>query len=225
MKPTAPSAILRLGDTYERGRKIGTEIFDQMEGRMCGVAHDWGIQAEVIAHAGHGDHLEIGTLFGGSAILAARIKEELGLDGKIVCVDPLNGYYGYPHDPASGVEVTKGRVLSNARLFGVEKRLQLITKKSKPWPIDLDRRFASAFIDGDHTFEGALDDWRAVESQVDKIVLIDNYDGQHLRDGVVDACTVIFRYYTQVWLPMHLSGISLALGKRSWIEEELWPTK
>ncbi len=225
MKPTAPPAIFRLGDVYERGREMGMEIFNEMEGRLCGVAHDWGIQAEAISHAGDGDHLEIGTLFGGSAILAARVKEELGLDGKIVCVDPLDSYYGKLVDPTSGVEVTKERVLSNARLFGVEERLQLITEKSKPWPIDRGQKFASAFIDGDHQFRGALDDWKATEAQIDKIVLIDNYDSRHMGDGVVDMCAVIFRYYTQVWMPMHISGITLVLGKRTWVEEELWQIK
>ncbi len=225
MRPSAPPAIFQLGDVYERGREMGTEIFNQMEGRLCGVAHDWGIHAEAIACVGNGDHLEIGTLFGGSAILAARIKKELGLDGKIVCVDPLDGYYGHPHDPMSGVDVTKGRVLSNARLFGVEDRLQIIAKKSKPWPVDLGQRFASAFIDGDHTVRGALYDWSKVEAQTDKIVLIDNYDSRHLEDRVVDACAGIFKNYTPAWLPIHLSGITLVMGKQSWIKGELWPIK
>ncbi len=225
IKPSAPKSVFMLGDVYELGREIGTEIHSQIEGRVCGVPHDWGIHAEVIAHAGDGDHLEIGTLFGGSAILAACIKEELGLSGRIVCVDPLDGYYGRGIDPISKTEVTKEQVISNAEMFGVEGRLRIISKMSQPWPFALRRRFASAFIDGDHKFDGAMSDWVAAEAQVDRIVLLDNYDSKHFNNSVVRLCMEIFQNYSQSWMPMHISGISVVLGKRTWVEGELWPKK
>jgi hypothetical protein len=195
------------------------EIYHQIEGRMCGLPHDWGILAEVIVLAGDGDHLEIGTLFGGSAILAAAIKDEFNLNGKIVCVDPLTGYYGNSVDPKSGVKVTKDRVTSNARAFGVLERLEIIPKPSHPWPLEVKRRFASAFIDGDHKEAGVLKDWEAVQAQVDRVVLFDNYDREHV--DVVSAAIKIFGSYSRSWIPIHLSGISLVFANLGWAKEDL----
>ena len=129
---------------------------------------------------GHGDHLEIGTLFGASAIHAALTKKRNGLGGKVVCIDPFESDLLTPtiwaqcNDIAPTVEI----VMSNATHFGVDDRIEIIQKKSNPLPF-AGQRFATAYIDGDHSVEGVRADWNNLKKIVDVAVLLDD-DKTHM---------------------------------------------
>lgn len=120
-----------------------------------------------------GDHLEIGTLFGGSAIMSAFVKQ-----GKVVCVDPLDGYYEKGKlDPITNLPVTRKAFEQNVAHFKVGERIELVQKSSNPWPTVLEgREFTTAFIDGDHNGTGPLSDWLNVSKQIKSggIVMFDN---------------------------------------------------
>ena len=73
------SAIFELKDAFRFGKEKGLDIHEQIRGRYAGQPYDWGVLAQMLLWAGHGDHLEIGTLFGGSAILSALTKIKYGL--------------------------------------------------------------------------------------------------------------------------------------------------
>ncbi len=167
------------------GQALVEQIQREIRGRIAHEQHNCNYLAWAIAQAGDGDHLEIGTLFGGTAILAALIKQELGYQGDIWCVDPLDGYYvgtpyEYPVDPVSGVPINEETVWANARAFGVEERLHIIARPSQPWPPELRARtFASAFIDGDHWGEMPWRDWECVYPRTTRYVIFDNYDDRH----------------------------------------------
>lgn len=137
--------------------------------------------------AGHGDHLEIGTLFGGSAIVVALCKQLNGLSGNVICVDPLDGYYGQRRDPNTGLLVNRTTVLQNAHKFGVLDRIEIVQTMSQPWPEELKgREFASAYIDGDHTGNRPVLDWLRASMQTSRYVVFDNCKDEW--PMVVDAC-------------------------------------
>lgn len=176
---------MRLGSrkAYFFGISIFKEISRLIEGRACGNAHKAGILAQVVADSGDGDHLEIGTLFGASAILAAVVKEKYNIEGRIICIDPLTGYYGLPKDPESQTVPSAKLVMSNADVFGVRDRIELITELSEPWPLP-SCLFASAYIDGDHKNGQPWRDFLAIQGMVDRYIVFDDLDTQDVAQAV-----------------------------------------
>jgi len=206
--------IFELKEAFAFGKKKGLEIHEGMEGRYAGEPYDWGLMAQMIVWAGDGNHLEIGTLFGGSAILAASTKVEFGISGQITCVDPLTGYYGNPTDIQSATNVTADAVKRNADIFGVKERIELITELSSPWPLG-ERRFVSAFVDGAHDYNTVMSDWLNCSEFVDKVIQFDNYDLRHYQIAQV----VMMAIAHPSWALLHASGITAILARPHFI----WP--
>jgi hypothetical protein len=160
-------------------------IQKRIYGRIAHEQHNCNYLAWAIAKAGNGSHLEIGTLFGGSAILAVLVKQEFGFDGDIYCVDPLNGYYigtqwEYPVDPVTNLPISQAIVEGNFKAFGVEDRIHITTAPSRPWPEELWRlQFSSAFIDGDHWGDMPWHDWNMASPRTNRYIVFDNYDEIH----------------------------------------------
>lgn len=94
-----------------------------------------------------GNYLEIGTAYGGSAIMAYKAKK----DGAIYCVDPLENSFGF--------------VKKNFEKFGV--KANVIRKMTPPIPEELDDvLFSAVLIDGDHTVPFPTNDWLGVKDKV-----------------------------------------------------------
>ena len=75
-------------------------------------------------------YLEIGTLWGGTAIIAALAGAE-----KVITIDSMDGIRWSEPDPFYPDElVTKERILRNFYEFGVEDIIELIHAKSYPFP-------------------------------------------------------------------------------------------
>lgn len=199
----------------EFGKEHIAAISARIQGRLAYEESNCNYLAWAISRAGHGDHLEIGTLHGGSAILALLVKMELGLAGDVYCVDPLNGYYigtpyGCPVDLVTKVPINANVVLENAAAFGVVNRLHLISQKSMPFPVSIqNHRFVSAYIDGDHEGETPTLDWWNCQSRTSKVVVFDNYDERHpaVQDAVRTAAT------TQGWALTMEGPITAVLEK------------
>ena len=191
-------------------------VRNEIEGRMHIEKDNIMRIGEGVGMAGGGDHLEIGTLFGGSAIVAALVKQGAGLEGKVYCVDPLDGYYrdmcNYKDniDPESGIPVSPEIVMQNAKRFGVEDRLAIIPKKSHPFPEELKhKRFITALIDGDHWAEMPWLDWMSVKDKVNKYVMFDNYDDKH--PAVMEAAEKAAQ--DEEWEKVEQTGIVFVLGR------------
>ncbi len=200
--------IFELTEAYEYGKEKGLDIHERISGRYAGEPHDWGLMAQMLVWVGDGNHLEIGTLFGGSAILAASTKAAFGISGQVTCVDPLTGYYGNPIDVQSNTNVTSAIVRENAEIFGVNDRIELITRLSNPWPLG-ERRFASAFIDGAHDYDTVLSDWSHCSKIVDKAIQFDNYDLRHYQIAQV----VMKAIANPEWALLHASGITAIIAR------------
>jgi hypothetical protein len=170
-----PAEMLQTALRYQ------ADVSERMIGRLGDPERP--VAAVIAAFAvlsGDGDHCEIGTLWGGSAIVTAMLKQHYGMAGQVCCIDPFDGYYvgiypyAVPNDKLK-VPVSIDIVLRNADMFGVAHRLEFIQAKSQPWPID-EHNFSSALIDGDHWGMAPLYDWLSLEDIVSKYIAFDNYD-------------------------------------------------
>jgi hypothetical protein len=164
-----------------------------------------------------GDHLEIGTLHGGTAVLVALMKSALNLPGRVVCIDPLNGYYkshkGYGPDNLNDtllpVPVTPETVMNNARKFGVLDRIEIVQACSCPWPVVEGRRFTTAYIDGDHWGDYPTRDWQNCAKVTDRYIIFDNVDDRH--PSVQSAVNLAIS--SVCWRLVELKGITAVMEK------------
>lgn len=160
-------------------------IQSKIKGRLAYEHHNCNYLAWAIAQAGRGDHLEIGALHGGSAVLAALIKTDAGFDDHIYSVDPLDGYYmgtkhEYPVDYVTNVPVSPEVFGYNIGTFFFTGRIHWIRGKSVPFPEELAYwKFASAYIDGDHEGDTPTLDWQNVSARTHGYVVFDNADAAH----------------------------------------------
>lgn len=134
-----------------------------------------------------GDHLEIGALWGATAIVAALAKKLSGTPGRVVCIDPME-YVHYEVWQASirqkitpeVANTIPTVVMRNAEALGVE--LELVRAPSQPWPVS--GRFSSVLIDGWHEGEMPYLDIMSAMSCSD-LVMVD--DANIAYPSVLDA--------------------------------------
>jgi hypothetical protein len=119
-------------------------------------------------------YVEIGTLFGGSAIVA-------GLAGcEVFCIDPLDGYYSAKNkeerrpDPVTQIVTSEKIVRSNWAIMGLcPSKLHIYKQLHPPWPKKIDRVFDAGLIDGDHSYSGAMADYMGMGPRVTYLMFHD----------------------------------------------------
>lgn len=122
--------------------------------------------------------VEIGALWGGSAILTAMANPDL----RVISIDPLSGYYGRIDDPYSKhLSLTADAVLDNFNRFGVAHQIALVKARSDPWPLPMDFLVDAVFIDGDHSYHAVLSDWNNAKKVAQKFVLFHDYDDPNIK--------------------------------------------
>jgi cephalosporin hydroxylase len=124
-----------------------------------------------------GDHVEIGCLWGGTAVLAALAKIEAGVKGKVYTIDFMTGGYWVHGDPCVKSRIpTYEDVINNLHKFGVEDSVTVVKTKSNPWPLDKKIKPITVLIDGGHSYEDCLIDWQNVKALEPDYVLIHDYN-------------------------------------------------
>jgi len=193
-----------LEEAFDFGHSLNLKI----KGRSIIEPFDAGLLCQMVVTARHGDHVEIGSLFGGSAIIAALAKKKFGMHGKIHCVDPLNTRsYAFP-DAQSEVIASPEIIMENASLWGVEDRIVVHPLSSYPFP--LQETFATGYIDGDHWNNFPQRDWESLKTHVSYMVMFDDYC--HGKPEVVQTCLEASQ--DPNWIPVFVGGTSFILRRR-----------
>ena len=174
--------LFNLGEAYMFGFGLYTALCREMlDGKPISCPQDMGLLAQMIRYS-KGDHLEIGSAYGGSLIVALKTMDRYGKDNKVVCIDP----FGEERRDTLHKAVEK-EFWRNIEHFGVKDRVEHIKEFSHPFPVEKGRRFASAFIDGDHSYEYVLNDWLNVKDVVDNYIIFHDYGRESVRNVVIQA--------------------------------------
>jgi len=168
-----------------------TSVLEKNGGRAADSGISLPFLGSMVYLAGDGDHADIGSLYGASAIMAAKVKEHFNLKGTVYAIDPYDPVtretQAAPQVGMVGnLSATPEEFWKNVEEFGLKDRIRLIQKKSHPWPEELkDAVFASAYIDGDHKGHGPWNDFLNLRGRVTQYIGCDNYEEEY--PDVVDA--------------------------------------
>lgn len=134
-------------------------LYDKIRRAMIGRLGMTIPECELLAkHVGKA-HLEIGTLWGGSAIFSALA----GAD-RVYSLDHMHGgWWADGQDPKVNPPLGPAAVIDNLYRFDLAHRVTLVVAPSNPFPLK-GLNFDTALIDGDHTFEGVSVDWQNVKA-------------------------------------------------------------
>lgn len=165
-----------------------------------------------------GNHLEIGSLWGGSALVAAMARRENGKHGVVYCVDPMIPELYEPCSKRAG-NLTPERMAimpevfaENMKLFGVEDRVVHIRKKSQPFPEELEHiTFSTAYLDGWHYGNTPRDDVRELSERVDDFIII-NASCHEYYPSIEKAFR--FMVNNKKWILRFYDGRCSVFGKR-----------
>jgi hypothetical protein len=200
-----------LDEGYKMGQAIASKIESGLPvGRTIITPEDAGVLAQTILMAKHANHIEIGSFFGGSAILAAMVKKHFGMHGLIHCIDPLDARPEVFADKPAGEMATRETLYKNAEHFGVADRIILHQAKSKPWPLEGDWHFGTGYIDGDHWNGMPYHDWKKLSEICSFAVVFDDYciGKPEVIDAVAKAAV------DPRWMIVRISGLSAVLRRR-----------
>lgn len=188
---------------------MDAKTLEMRHGRMCMTQETADFLVPFLEM--EGDHVEIGTAWGGSAILAAMVKKRKGV---VYAIDPIteNGFYGSDVDEFSGERLTVAKLHENFEAN--EVAVVHVDKPSHPFPLP-DHRFVTALVDGDHSMEGTWRDFESLQHRVDGFIMFhDVYDVAW--PGVTWAWERVCR--VDGWIPYMLGHNVGVLANRTWVE-------
>lgn len=192
-----------------------TAVLEKNGGRAADSGMSLPFVGSMVYLAGSGNHIDIGTLYGASAIMAAMVKKKFNLEGTVYAVDPYDpvarqAQAAAQPGMAGNLSATPEEFLKNAKEFDVEDRIKLIQKRSHPWPEELkDVVFASAYIDGEHVGETPWNDFENLRGRVTHYIGCDNYEEEY--PDVVEA--IIKAMNSEDWFLLYKNVTFVALRR------------
>jgi len=162
--------------------ELAEYVQKNMYGWWGGSGHCAVVLGSIFDRITRGNHLEIGTLFGATAIYSALIMERDRIDGLVYTIDPcVYESHEYCSRAAGNLtpEIVKHQpeiIQENIKKFELENRIVFIQKSSIPIPEDIyGIEFNSCFIDGYH-YNGypLIDVKNCIELLVIKHIVLDD---------------------------------------------------
>jgi len=207
-----------------RALDVSYHIQHRIKGRHCGNLGDKISQYLAVVEYARDcepvrlDNLEIGTLFGGSCLMKLFALNDVGIPGKVVCIDPMSGFYGRKTDFISGLPVTPEIFFENIEGFGFStERVELRTCRSDA--VDAlsgleEFHFGSVMIDGDHSYEGIQNDWHLYSELVAErgLILIDDY-AEEAWPHITIFVNEFLDNEDRIWRRRGLIGTTLIFGR------------
>jgi len=198
-----------LKDAFYFGSNLYDPLIREMpDGKPICDKKDIGLIAQMICDT-EGDHLEVGTAYGGTLFAAIKAMEYCNRKGKVVSIEPFG------EDIRNTLhKAVEKEFWNNVKHFGYADRIEHIKKNTRPgseYPIK-NRRFATAFIDGDHSFEYVLNDWNNIKNMVDCYIMFHDYRKPAIKD-VVDTYAIM----DNRWRVGATEGWSVVLENKQWI--------
>jgi len=145
-------------------------ISTRIKGRLAMAADDCAIIEEIARQCK--TWVEIGTLWGGSAIVTALSNPDL----RVIVIDPIERYRDeFP---------TCEDILMNFLSFNVAHQIALVRAKSNPWPLPLKLVVDAVMIDGDHSLEALKSDWENAMKVAQKFILVHDYDDPIIKEFI-----------------------------------------
>ena len=127
-----------------------------------------------------GDYIEIGSAFGGSAIMAATAMGERA--GTVYCIDDFLGV-----NRLESIDVVYQSFWNNIIHYDLQQRVVAFNQSHPPFPTPIHfHKFSVGLIDGDHLGEGPLKDFLGLDSRVTDYLLFDNA-GQDPIEATIQA--------------------------------------
>ena len=155
------------------------EINDKIHGRLAITIDETDMLYKYADRPGI--HLEIGTLWGGTAIVAALAKRKHGNGSMVITIDFMKGGYWEHGDPGCKLECpTQNIIKQNLKKFDVFDLVAVIKAESNPLPIEASIKPVTVLIDAGHTYEACLADWNNIKALKPKFVIFHDYNtGKH----------------------------------------------
>lgn len=161
-----------------------------------------------------GDFLEIGCKLGKNTVFIARLVETLFPDRRVVSVDPFSsaGAALSLHNAQDTIDDIFEQFTVNTA--GIADHHQHHRKDSRALEdSDVPNGLAYAFIDGEHTYDGVMADWRFVyeRTQPGGVIAVDDYKNGSW-PGVIEAYDEILETYPVTVLNEETKSAFLLVG-------------
>lgn len=158
------------------------------------------------------DYLEIGCLWGGTAILAALAKINNGATGHVYTIDYMKGGYWDRGDPGAGNnKPTLAKVEKNLKRFDVDHRVTILVQSSNPLNLPETVMPRVVLIDGGHSYRSCKEDWENVKKLDPQFILIHDYNSHH-HPGVAMVVNEILDHDHE-WAEVEKADTLIVFGK------------
>jgi len=163
-------------------RELAQRIIDNCSGRaMLGVEAGT-ILMECIDDS-VGDYVEIGSAVGGSAIMAGMAMDKTERPGTVFCIDPFGG-----GNELDGIDMMLRLFWNNLLKFDLQQRVIAFKQCHPPFPMPIwYHTFSVGLIDGCHTGNSPLIDFRQLNKRVTKYLLFDNTEKEDVLTAIKKA--------------------------------------
>ena len=147
--------------------EIIAEFNKGYQGRVMLGAEAAGLLMDCVART-DGDYIEIGSAFGGSAIMAGMAMGDG--PGTVYCIDNFLGV-----NRLESIDAVYNGFWENVIRFELQQRIVAFNQSHPPFPEPIHfHKFSVGLIDGDHLGEGPLKDFLGLDSRVTDYLLFDN---------------------------------------------------